>query len=174
MSESGFATDGSLLDPDRFREFYDRALPVVYGYFFKRVGGSAVAADLTQETFVSAVRTLRRGAVVEAPMPWIVSIARRHLVDHFRSRTNPSKSGTGQPPGADDRSPWTSAAEARLVEAMSHLSNDHQLALVLRYVDDLTVADVAVAMGRSVRATESVLVRARTALTAAYAEAPGV
>lgn len=172
MSDSGSSTDGSLLDPDRFREFYDRALPVVYGYFFKRVGGAAVAADLTQETFVSAVRTLRGGAVVEAPMPWIVSIARRRLVDHFRSRTNASKSGTGQATGADDKSPWTSAAEARLVEAMSHLSSDHQLALVLRYVDDLTVVDVAAAMGRSVRATESVLARARAALTAAYVEAP--
>ncbi|HEY6627626.1 MAG TPA: RNA polymerase sigma factor, partial [Acidimicrobiia bacterium] len=96
MSEPGSVSDGSLLDPDRFREFYDRALPVVYGYFFKRVGGSAVAADLTQETFVSAVRTLRRGANVEAPMPWVVSIARRRLVDHFRSRPNLAGLSEGQ------------------------------------------------------------------------------
>ena len=35
------------------------------------------------------------------------------------------------------------------------------MALALRYVEDLEVAEVASAMGRSVRATESLLARAR-------------
>ena len=39
-----------------------------------------------------------------------------------------------------------------------------RLALALRYVDDLPVAVVAEHIGRSVRATESILVRARQRL----------
>jgi RNA polymerase sigma-70 factor (ECF subfamily) len=42
--------------------------------------------------------------------------------------------------------------------------------LVLRYVDDLSVAEVAREMGRSVHATESLLTRARTALRAVVAK----
>lgn len=166
MSEPGAVTDGSLLDAERFKEFYDRALPVVYGYFFRRVGGSAsVAADLTQETFVTAVRTLQGGAVVEAPLPWIVSIARRRLVDYFRSSSGGRRAMPGRPP-QDNGS--TSAAESRLTGALASLSPDHRLVLVLRYVDDLTVAEVAKSLGRSMRATESLLVRARAALSTAY------
>jgi RNA polymerase sigma-70 factor (ECF subfamily) len=41
---------------------------------------------------------------------------------------------------------------------------------MLRYVDDLSVAEVARLLGKSVRATESLLARARTALRAAYEE----
>lgn len=75
----------ALLEPETFRMFYDRALPVVFGYSVKRCGGHVdVAADLTQETFASAVSALRRGAQVDAPLPWIVTIARRRLVDHYR------------------------------------------------------------------------------------------
>lgn len=44
------------------------------------------------------------------------------------------------------------------------LRPDQRTALALRYVEDLTVAEVAVAMSRSVQATESLLVRARRAL----------
>jgi DNA-directed RNA polymerase specialized sigma24 family protein len=48
------------------------------------------------------------------------------------------------------------------------------LVLILRYVDDLAVAAVAKEIGKSVRATEPMLARARAALSAAYDEVPDV
>jgi RNA polymerase sigma-70 factor (ECF subfamily) len=166
-NQPGPVSDGSLLDPARFKELYDRALPVVYGYFFKRVGGSeALAADLTQETFVSAIRSLKRGASVEMPMPWLMSIARRRLVDHLRSSSR--KAAPSGPHASGSADITTSSAEVRLTEALQAISPNHRLVLILRYVDDLQVADVAKEIGRSVRATESMLARARTALNTAY------
>jgi RNA polymerase sigma-70 factor (ECF subfamily) len=47
---------------------------------------------------------------------------------------------------------------------LRELSSAHRLVLALRYVDDLSVDEIATAMGRSVHATESLLVRARRAL----------
>jgi len=173
MSDEGAAAVGSeLLDPERFRSFYDRALPVVYGYFFKRCGGREdVAADLTQETVTSAVRSLRAGTAVASPLPWIVSIARRRLVDFYRRGS--SREVVADWP--DDvlwvGSPWTSAWEARLAAGLDRLPEHYRLVLVLRFVDDLSVAEVAELIGRSVRATESLLVRARAALSKAYEEA---
>ena len=57
-----------------------------------------------------------------------------------------------------------------MLRTLSGLSPDERFAIVLRYVDDLTVAQVAKALGRSVRATEAVLTRARAALHKATAE----
>ena len=57
----------------------------------------------------------------------------------------------------------------RTIAALARLPDDQRVALILRYVDDLTVADVANELGRSVRATESLLVRARRTLRAVYA-----
>ncbi len=74
-----------LSDPAVFDAFYAEALPVVYGYFLRRTGGvPAVAEDLTQETFLAAVQ-IGKGTTVDAPMPWLIGIARHRLVDHYRA-----------------------------------------------------------------------------------------
>src|SRR3954468_14237113 len=74
-----------LAGPERVCAFYVDALPRVYGYFLARCGGSAaIAEDLAQETFLAAVTQVRRGALVLAPLPWVLGIARHTLLDHFR------------------------------------------------------------------------------------------
>lgn len=175
-SRSVRSADSGLSDPETFRAFYDEALPVVYGYFFKRCGGNReVAADLSQETFLSALRAIRSGVTVEAPMPWIVTVARRRLVDFYRRKAaRPSSVGEWAEPPVSVGSEWTSATEARLVSALDQVAADQRLVLILRYVDDLAVAEVARLIGRSVRATESLLARARRSLQAAFEEADDV
>lgn len=165
---SSVGLSASSVDSVWFREFYDEALPVVYGYFFKRCGGRRdVVADLTQETFLSALQSLEKGTQVEARLPWVVAIARRRLVDHIRRKTKRESRRVEDPevwvgPG------WTSDTEVRLIDALDRLGDDHRLALILRYVDDLEVGEVAELMGKSVRATESLLVRARASLSDSF------
>src|SRR3712207_1533234 len=53
---------------------------------------------------------------------------------------------------------------------MRELPPDYQAVLSLRYLDDLSVPEVADALGRSVHATESLLVRARRAFRTSYVE----
>jgi RNA polymerase sigma-70 factor (ECF subfamily) len=55
-------------------------------------------------------------------------------------------------------------------QAMRRLAPDHQAVLSLRYLDDMAVAEVAAALGRSVHATESLLARARRAFRMSYVE----
>jgi DNA-directed RNA polymerase specialized sigma24 family protein len=74
-----------LAHPGQFRRFYADALPRVYGYFSHRLGANQpLAEDLTQETFLAAVREIRRGVVITAPLSWILGIARHKLLDHLR------------------------------------------------------------------------------------------
>lgn len=162
-------------DGDWFDEFYDRALPVIYGYFFRRCGGRKdVAEELTQETFLSAVRSLDRGVDVEAELPWVVSIARRRLVDYYRRearrRERRGAVRLERLSLSDGSHSLTTFAEARLVAALDRVPSDQRLALMLRYVDGLPVKDVAGLLGRSESATESLIRRGRSALQRAYEE----
>src|SRR5438552_7279701 len=75
-----------LDNPRAFRAFYERALPTVYSYLFHRCGGAADAEDLTQDTFMSAVKEIKGGRRVETPVPWVIGIARHKLIDHYRRR----------------------------------------------------------------------------------------
>lgn len=47
---------------------------------------------------------------------------------------------------------------------MRHLSPEHRLVLILKYVDELAVKEIATSLNRSLHATNSLLSRARRAL----------
>jgi RNA polymerase sigma-70 factor, ECF subfamily len=80
---------------------------------------------------------------------------------------------------ADDRSvvepdddPWDATLDAiRAQQTLSSLAGQHRAALLLRYVDDLPVNEVAAVLGRTLHATEALLVRARRAFRRAYEQA---
>jgi hypothetical protein len=58
---------------------------------------------------------------------------------------------------------WCHAQRACVAEALRTLPPDYRLALVSRYVDECSVAEVARLLGKNYKATESVLSRARAA-----------
>jgi len=60
--------------------------------------------------------------------------------------------------------------EARAREVLERLGAHHRVALTLRYVDDLSVREVAAHLDRTVHATEALLVRARAAFRHSYDE----
>ena len=71
--------------------------------------------------------------------------------------------------GADD--PWDEVLDvARAREVLAGLGGHHRAALTLRYVDGLSVPEVAAHLRRTVHATEALLVRARAAFRRAYGE----
>ena len=79
MNESAAADQGP-----RLLALYDRALPQVYGYLAARVHDTAVAEDLTGETFLAAVQRGEQDKVPDLTIAWLVTVARNKLVDHWR------------------------------------------------------------------------------------------
>ena len=154
-----------------FIRFYDEALPHVYGYLVRRCGPPALAEDLTADTFLAAVNAVRRADPPPTTLPWIMGVARHKLIDHWRRQTRDERRLdllVGQVTETAD--PWDAeldAAAARRV--LGGLAAQHKAVLTLRYLDDLPVPEVARLLGRTVNATEALLVRARTAFRRAYA-----
>ena len=145
---------------------YHRALPHVYGYLLPRCGSVSLAEDLTAETFMAAVAATRKPDAPELTVGWLVGVARHKLADHWRrsAREERTAAVAAQPEDAVD-DPWdtwldTDAAHA----ALRRLNVHHRAALTLRYLDGLPVAEVALHLGRSLTATETLLTRARAAL----------
>lgn len=156
---------GTLLD------LYDEALPRVYGYLLSRCGRAVVAEDLCSQTFLAAVRAVRRQEDPPLSVPWLIGVARHKLVDHWRAQGREERhqalGGGGVESEEDD--PWDAQLDAlRARETLAKLSIDHRAALTLRYLDDLAVSEVANHLERSLRATEGLLVRARRAFRRAY------
>jgi RNA polymerase sigma-70 factor, ECF subfamily len=151
---------------------YPVALPQVYGYLLPRCGGVAVAEDLTAETFMAAVAAVRRHPPPQVSVAWLIGIARHKLVDHWR-RTEREQRGLAavEQDQATSEDPWSAVIDAQAAHvALLQLSLPQRTALTLRYLDGLSVPEVARHLGRSVHATETLLVRARSALRRVYRE----
>lgn len=149
---------------------YDRALPEVYGYLVRRCDGTAVAEDLTAETFLAAVTAVQKGTVPSLTTAWLIGVARHKLVDHWRRKARDERNlqaVADEAPSEED--PWEAHLNAAVAhEVLGRLGAHHRVALTLRYLDGLPVAEVADHLGRTVHATEALLVRARTAFRRAY------
>jgi RNA polymerase sigma-70 factor (ECF subfamily) len=148
---------------------YDDALPQVYGYLLHRTRNTTVAEDLTAETFMAAVASIRRSRVREVTTGWLIGIARHKLVDHWRrlERDQRNLRAVDTPPTDDD--PWEAELDGFAArDTLERLGAHHRAALTLRYVDDLRVAEVAGVLDRTVLATEALLVRARRAFRDTY------
>lgn len=151
---------------------YDRALPQVYGYLYSRCGDEAVAEDVTSEVFLAAVDALRRSAVPNLTVAWLIGVARHKLVDHWRRKAREERKleAVGEPDAADEVD-WDARLDAgRVQDVLAGLGAHHRGALVLRYLDGLSVPEVAGILDRTVHATEALLVRARLAFRRAYEE----
>ena len=166
-------TSAAAEDPrSTFLAFYDDALPQVYGYLSARCRPRVVAEDLTAETFLAAVDAVRRDDPPPVSMPWIIGVARHKLVDYWRRQDREDRGLRGladpDPPLPDPSDTYLDAVQAR--QTLDELAAPHRAALTLRYLDDLPVAEVAALLGRTVHATEALLVRARAAFRQAYRE----
>lgn len=142
----------------------------MYGYLLPRCGSVADAEDLTAETFLAAVAALQRPDPPSLSVAWLIGIARHKLVDQWR-RGERERRGLAAVGAHDTDDPWdelldTSAAYS----ALARLSGPQRAALALRYLDGLSVREIADHLDRTVHGTETLLVRARAALRRVYRE----
>jgi len=160
-----------------FDAWYAQVLPRVYGYVYSRCGRDAeLAEELTQETFVDAIRHRRHFEGRSDPVTWLCAIARHRLADHYR-RLDRQERGRARlvreidVEGADELE--RTDERERIGHVLRGLPALQRAVLVLTALDGLTVRQASVLVGRSERATESLLARARAGFRAAYGQDRG-
>jgi RNA polymerase sigma-70 factor, ECF subfamily len=151
---------------------YRAALPQVYGYLLPRCGSVQLAEDLTSETFLAAVNASRQGTLTEVSTRWLVGVARHKLVDCWRRLERERRSlATVEASFVAVEDPWDEWLDSEAAySAMVRLPIPQRAALTLRYLDGLSVADVAEHLGRTLHGTETLLARSRAALRRHYQE----
>lgn len=156
------------------RAVYRSTVPEVFGYLMLHTGGDRpLAEDLTAETYLHAARRFRDDRGGEVTMAWLKTVAKRRLIDHWRRqsalrrRAARLRNEVVAAAGGDD---GTEADRHDVYAALSKLDHDHRLVLVLRHFDGLTVREIGGHLGRSEKAAESLLARAKQAFREHYGE----
>ena len=155
--------DRVFRDPVEFQHWYEAAVVRVYRYLQGRCGGdAALAEELTQQTFVEAIRHRSTFDGRSGSSTWLIAIARNKLTDHFRQLEREERRRLRMVvreismDGGHDA--WTKGeARDEILSALRGLPAAQRAALVLHYLDRLSVREVSSALGRSESATESLL-----------------
>ncbi|HEY3686736.1 MAG TPA: ECF subfamily RNA polymerase sigma factor, BldN family [Streptosporangiaceae bacterium] len=154
-------------DAQAFGELYDRYVTLVYRYIYYRVGGQALAEDLTSETFLRALRRVRsftwQGKDFGA---WLVTIARNLVADHFKSGRYRLEITTAELLGPEpvEQGPegivLAQLTNRALLEAVRRLGPEQQECIVLRFLQDLSVSETAKIMDKNDGAIKALQYRA--------------
>lgn len=190
---SGAISSGLLLDPATRRmlrvkggddaafaelvaEFQDR----VTGLLYHLVGNADEAEDLAQEVFLRVYRSRERYEPTAKFSTWLFTIVNniarnsirdrrrrreREAVDPNQSNVRPLEYMAIAPSGAMPSRIFARGELGEMVRAaVSQLSDDQRLALILNKFEHMNYKQIAEVLGRSETAVKSLLARARSVL----------
>ena len=161
-------------DPAQFDALYRRYLAQVYSYAYYELGDHHAAEDATEKTFLAALANLVR--FEERALPgdgdgastfrvWLFRIARNVVANDRRTaRRRPSSPLPDDAVLVDpldiERAAVAREEAAEALRAVGRLRADRRRALVLRFVDEMTTAEIAGVLGRSEGAVRVLIHRA--------------
>lgn len=154
-------------DEEAWRALYLQVWPALLRQVRGLCGGDPdVVEDVMQETWLVAVR--RVGAFDPGRGPfeaWLAGIAKRvHAGLRRRRRPGPAPADPVEPPGPSTHND----VEERVMEVLSSLPERDRAVLKARYKEQRSIAEIARSMGRTEKAVESLLGRAREAFRRRY------
>lgn len=174
-------------EPGAFAELYDRHVDRVYRFATFRLGDSDLAADVTHDVFVAALRSVRELRDPGRFELWLMRIAHRRVLNEWRRRarqpdaaslddgwTDDAGAGSGEERqlalAEDPHEGWDRRMDlSDLVAGATRLSDAQRQVLALRFVAGLSLEETAAVVERSEDAVKKLQRRALRALRVAAA-----
>jgi RNA polymerase sigma-70 factor (ECF subfamily) len=161
----------SRADPLALGTLYDQYFPKIYSYVYHRVGQAELAEDLTGQAFMRVLEAIRSGQGWRTSFSgWLYRIAHNLVIDHYRRRKRASFVDIdAAPPIKATRGDPMRAAELRLDSerlrsALNDLTEEQAQVITLRFLEELSIAEVAAIMDKSEGAIKALQYRAVLAL----------
>jgi RNA polymerase sigma-70 factor (ECF subfamily) len=136
-----------------FLKAYDQYADPLYRFCYMKTSSTALAEDLTQETFMRFWQRLREGVVVKSAQALLYTIARNLVIDWYRKKKEQSLDAL-QEAGADFAGEGSGEivafAEAReALAVVDRLDEPSREVLLLRFVEGYSPQEIAAYLGTS-------------------------
>lgn len=170
LRESELVRAAQLGDREAYRDLVGHYARPVYRLAYALTRDHDVAATLARETFERGLSEIGRLPEGKRFFPWLLRFARNLSVTRARRRADAEARAPGPDPGSgagsrsDREPPRPAELEQRLLDALSELRTDEQMALGLRVGERLPYAEISVLLDHSAGVTLARLSSARALL----------
>ena len=150
MDESALVR-AAQTDAQAFTAIYDRYVQRLYRYCYYRTSSAHEAEDLTAQIFLAALEALPRYRQDGHFAAWLFSIARKKVADFHRRKSHVPLEESTLPPIHIDLAVDVEKAQRRehLLQLVQALAEEEQELIHLRYVAELSFAEMARALQRN-------------------------
>ena len=137
-----------------FSSIYDKYVDKIYRFIFIKVSSQEIAEDLCSETFLRGWQVFKEREDIENPPAFLYQIARNLIIDHYREkgRTNfvsPEIVPIVDPnPGVEEKMALSSDID-NIRTALVSLGGEYQDVIIYRYLDELSISEIAKIMEKS-------------------------
>ncbi len=165
LEERQLLHGAARFDLDVLAVIYDRYSPQIHAYALRLLGDASLAEDCTAETFARFLRALRIGrGPTDHLRAYLYRIAHNWITDSYRRQPPPPLQLEDQLVANGEPDPGRQAEEhqgqERIRLALRSLTPDQRQVLVLRFLEDLSLAETAAALDKPVGAVKALQHRA--------------
>jgi RNA polymerase sigma-70 factor, ECF subfamily len=151
-----------------FDEFYGASSMRVVRYAYALTGNLADAQDLTQEAFARAWQRWGSVSGCDSPEAWVRRVVANLATSRWRRHRTATAATRDLAPAS--QMPEVGPDTVALVAGLRTLPDRQRLVLVLHYLADMPIAQIAAELGCPVGSVKAWLSRGRTALAAAISD----
>lgn len=165
-----------------FTDLYNQSFDYVYSYIFARTAGNGqLTEDIVQDTFAAAWLSLDSFDNKSSFRTWLCSIAKNKLRETYRRAIYrekfvfPDNDSFIEHESSFDLEQFELDNETRLcvLKVLNEMNPLYRYALIMKYIDGLSVKEIAKVLDRSAKAVDGVLQRAKAVFEKAYLKMEG-
>ena len=154
QSEESLIRRAQQRDQVALTQLYEENFDKIYRYIVFKIGDRTEAEDMTQQVFLNAIQSISSYNWKGMPFSsWLYRIAHNQIVDHLRKKSRRITVPLDESISASDADPRHVAEQKIEIEeicaAAKGLTRAQQEVISLRFGGELSVAEVAKAMGKS-------------------------
>lgn len=147
-------------DTELFKEIYEKESDAIFRFVLVKVSDRNQALDITQETFMRLWKSIIGNQNISNYRSFIFTIARNLVIDWYRKKKSFSLDAMIDSDEMFDvidnnniNNLEINFEGKNILEKISTLSEAHQTPIYLRYVEDLSIKEIAEIIGISENAT---------------------
>lgn len=156
------------MDKENFKEIYENNFNYVYSFVFLRLASNKEATeDIVQETFISAMKGHMNYKATSSYKTWLCGIAKNKILNYYRNNIrNAGPTYTEELNYVVDNQDVEFILlnlETRkvILETLNKLKPIYKYVLILKYIDDYSVKDIAKYLCKTPKSIDGILQRSK-------------